>query len=332
LVLLIFCGAVWLLYAQLTAKDFQQIGDRLRDIVTNSPAKLFLAIGLTVVNYVILIGYDLLAVRYVGVKLPLRRVALASFTAYTCGYNFGSTLAGTSVRYRLYSAWGVPTIKILQLLVILALTFWFGLLALAGVVFIIAPLQMPAALHLPFDTTRPLGMILLAAALVYVGLSALHFGSIKLWHWRLPVPPFKLTLYQIAIASADLLLVASVLYTLWPATEPPSGYLTVLGIYMLVFVAGVLTHVPGGYGVMELVLTTIVLDKAALPGVLASWLLFRVIYYIIPLLVAALLLGWYELRLFRRSPAVHSRPPLPEPGGNGSSTAERTSHPATRQA
>ncbi len=59
-------------------------------------------------------------------------MALASFTAYTCGYNFGSTLAGTSVRYRLYSAWGVPPLKILQLLIILALTFWFGMLALGG--------------------------------------------------------------------------------------------------------------------------------------------------------------------------------------------------------
>ena len=40
-------------------------------------------------------------------------------------------LAGTSIRYRLYSVWGVPPLKILQLLVILGLTFWFGVFALA---------------------------------------------------------------------------------------------------------------------------------------------------------------------------------------------------------
>jgi uncharacterized membrane protein YbhN (UPF0104 family) len=312
LVLLIFCGAVWLLYTQLTARDLQHVAHRLHSIVTTKPSRIFLAIGLTVINYMILVGYDLLAVRYVGEKLPLRRVALASFTAYTCGYNFGSTLAGTSVRYRLYSAWGVPTFKILQLLVILALTFWFGMFFLAGVVFLVAPLDMPAALHLPFANTRPLGGIFLAIALIYVGLSALHNGQVRLaltvrgrkwFDWMLPVPPFKLTVYQILIASADLLMVAAVLYSLWPGSEP-IGYLRVLGVYMLVFVTGVLTHVPGGYGVMEAVLVSIIPDMGHRSDVIASWLLFRAVYYLIPLAFSAVILGWYELRLSRRRAAV----------------------------
>lgn len=315
LVLLIFSGAVWLLCTQLTAAEMQKVGQRLREIVATSPCAIVLAVGLTVANYVILVGYDLLAVRYVGVTLSLRRVALASFTAYACGYNFGSTLAGTSVRYRLYSAWGIPPIKILQLLIILALTFWFGLLALAGVVFIVAPLAMPPILHLPFADTRPFGIILLSVALVYVGLSALHCGSVRLLRWRLPVPPFKLTVYQVLIASADLLLVAGVLYALWPASEPV-GYLGVLGIYMLVFVSGVLTHVPGGYGVMEAVLVTIMPDFGARSDVIASWLLFRVIYYIIPLLFAAVLLGWHEM-LLSRSHGDSASASLPEPSRDG---------------
>ena len=79
-----------------------------------------LASLLTVLNYIILIGYDWFAVRWVGVKdLPLRKIALASFTGYAFSYNFGATLFGTSIRYRLYSAWGVSMRKILDLLVIL---------------------------------------------------------------------------------------------------------------------------------------------------------------------------------------------------------------------
>ena len=82
---------------------------------------------MTVVNYLILVGYDWFAVRWVGEKqLPLRKIALASFTGYAFSYNFGATLFGTSIRYRLYSAWGMPLRKILDLLVILGLTFWFG--------------------------------------------------------------------------------------------------------------------------------------------------------------------------------------------------------------
>jgi uncharacterized membrane protein YbhN (UPF0104 family) len=312
LILLLFAAAVYLLSTQLTADKVRGIARRFAAMIRTSPGTIVLAVGLTALNYLILVGYDLLAVRYAGVSLSLRRIALASFTAYTCGYNFGSTLAGTSVRYRLYSAWGVPALKIVELLIILALTFWFGMLFLGGIVFIVAPLELPEALcatlarlHLHFSNTRPLGVIFLAIALAYVASSALHYASVKLWRWRLPVPPFKLTVCQILIASADLLLVAAVLYVLWPARVPMS-YWQVLGIYMLVFVTGVLTHVPGGYAVMETMLIWIISQILVISGsqqkdVLAAWLLFRVIYYIAPLCCSLVLLGCYEMVLHYRA-------------------------------
>ena len=115
---------------------------------------------LTVLNYAILVGYDWFAVRWVGEKdLPLRKIALASFTGYAFSYNFGATLFGTSIRYRLYSAWGMSLRKILDLLVILGLTFWFGVFTLAGVVFMATPFQIPrgALKHLNFLSTRRFG-------------------------------------------------------------------------------------------------------------------------------------------------------------------------------
>ena len=173
----------------------------------------------------ILVGYDFLAVRYVREPLALWKVALASFTGYACSYNIGATLAGTSIRYRLYSAWGMSPLKILQLLVILGLTFWFGVFALAGVIFVVDPPHAPeldgverAANACPsprittmnccggwsntfnglFQYMRPVGVILLAIAVAYLALAAWHKGSVKLLRWTLPVPPFKLTVYQIA--------------------------------------------------------------------------------------------------------------------------------------
>lgn len=55
-------------------------------------SRLLLAIGLTVVNYVILVNYDWLAVRYIGHPLSLARVALASFVGYVSSNNFGMLL------------------------------------------------------------------------------------------------------------------------------------------------------------------------------------------------------------------------------------------------
>ena len=122
----------------------QKVVDALLSI---SAWEITAAAVLTLLNYVILVGYDWLAVRWVGEKdLPLRKIAMASFTGYAFSYNFGATLFGTSIRYRLYSAWGVTARKILDLLVILGLTFWFGVFTLAGIIFVVTPFPIPVEL------------------------------------------------------------------------------------------------------------------------------------------------------------------------------------------
>ena len=135
-VVIIFIVAARMLY-----KDLQHY--RIRDIreaaVQIPPWRLWAAVGLTVVNYLVLIGYDYLAIRAIGHPLSLGRVALASFTGFVTSYNFGALLGGTSVRYRLYSAWGLSAVEILQLVVMLGITFWVGIFALAGVFFVVEP-------------------------------------------------------------------------------------------------------------------------------------------------------------------------------------------------
>jgi uncharacterized membrane protein YbhN (UPF0104 family) len=270
---------------------------------------------LTLLNYAILVGYDWFAVRWVGeTDLPLRKIALASFTGYAFSYNFGATLFGTSIRYRLYSAWGVPLIKIIELLIILGLTFWFGVLTLAGVVFMAAPLPLHGKLrhlmqylHLPSADTFWMGVVLLVVAAVYVALSALHRKPFRFFRWHIPLPPLKLTLYQIAIACGDLLVAAAVIYAVLPPVE--GGYLKVLGVFMLAFVVGVLSHVPSGAGVFEWVLLKALPEEQA-PAVIAAIIAFRVIYYWAPLLIAAPMLGCNELTL--NDDAIE-KPPAEEP-------------------
>jgi phosphatidylglycerol lysyltransferase len=295
LILLIFLAAAWLLYDRLKHYTWQDIRDALAGI---PPWHIGIAALLTVANYAILVGYDWFAVRWVGVKdLPLRKIALASFTGYAFSYNFGATLFGTSIRYRLYSAWGVTLRKILDLLVILGLTFWFGVFTLAGVVFIAVPFQIPPQLkrlHLPFEQTFWLGVVLLLLAGVYVAFSALCRKPLKLFGWDIPLPPLKLTLYQIAIACGDLLVAAAVLYSLLPPIE--GSYLRILGVFMLAFVVAVLTHVPGGYGVFDGLIVYFLPEEHG-ASVAAALLAFRVLYYWIPLLIASVMLGYHELTL-----------------------------------
>ena len=141
----VFGLAMWLLWHELRQFRLRDIRDALYQL---PPVSIALAVGLTALNYLALVGYDWLAIRAINHPLPLRRVALASFTGFTTSYNFGALLGGTSVRYRLYSAWGLSAIDIVQLVIMLGVTFWVGIFALAGIVFVIAPFPIPDKLLL----------------------------------------------------------------------------------------------------------------------------------------------------------------------------------------
>jgi uncharacterized membrane protein YbhN (UPF0104 family) len=317
LVLAVFLGAAYLLYHRLKGYTYEELRNAILGI---SWWHIGIAALFTVLNYVILIGYDWFAVRWViGNQFPLRKIAIASFSGYAFSYNFGATLFGTSIRYRLYSAWGVSLLKILELLVILGLTFWFGLFTLAGVVFMVSPLEMPEeqvlkpleellGRDLPAMDTFWFGAVLLTIAAGYVALSFLLRKPLKLFGMRIPIPPPKLTLYQIVIACGDLMVAAAVMYPLLPAVG--GGYLEVLGIFMLAFVAAVLSHVPGGYGVFEGVFLYF-FPASEVPAVLAAIIVFRIIYYWTPLLLASAMLIYHELTLPAHTPPT---PENQEPG------------------
>ncbi len=125
---------------------------------------------------------------------------------------------------------------------------------------------------------------------------AFHRKPFKFFHWHISLPPLKLTLYQIIIACGDLLVAAAVFYSVLPPVE--GGYIKVLGVFMLAFVAGVLTHVPGGYGVFEaFILFFLPNSPDQKPAVFAAILAFRAIYNWVPLLIAAIMLVCNEWAL-----------------------------------
>ena len=97
---------------------------------------------------------------------------------------------------------------------------------------------------------------------------------------------------QMLVASADLMAASSVLYSLLPA-EITVSYPKFLGMFLTAQVAGITSHVPGGLGVVEavLLLTLAPQDPAAL---MASMFVYRLIYYLLPLVLATMLLAGHE--------------------------------------
>ncbi len=246
-----------------------------------------------------MIGYDFLAVRSIRHPLALGRIALASFTGFATSYNFGALLGGTSVRYRLYSVWGLSAVDIVRLVVMLGLTFWFGVFGLAGVLFLVDPFPIPAGLALPVATVRPLGWGLLALTIGYLGLTVFWKKPIRLRGTEVSLPGPGISSLQLAIAAADLIVAAGILYVLLPA-DFGLDYFEFLGIYLLAVVAVILTHVPGGVGVFELMVLKLA-GAQSNERLIAALLVFRAIYYLLPLLISAVLLAGHELMLRRRA-------------------------------
>ncbi|MCR4667312.1 MAG: lysylphosphatidylglycerol synthetase family protein [Desulfovibrio sp.] len=298
LVSAVFCLAIYLLYHKLKQYSIAEIRDSMSMV---SSWRIFACLLGTAVSYVILMGYDFLAIRAIHKRLSLPRLCLVSFVGQTVSYNFGALLGGTAVRYRFYSAWNFTVTDIVRLVLMLAVTFWVGVLGTCGIFFVIAPPHIPEelAVHIPFADLRILGGILFFVAFIYIFLCFRVRHPIHVFGKEFVFPPAKLAVWQFIVASVDIIAAAFCMYILLPGSLGISFW-DFVPSYLLAQVAVVLTHVPGGVGIFELVIINLThTDQTQI--VFAAVLLFRLFYYIIPLLLAALILAGYEVRTRRSS-------------------------------
>lgn len=312
-VLAIFLGAVWLLYREVSSYSLEDFRKSLSQI---SPLRIGLSLGLMVINYAILVGYDWLALKAIHKKLRLRRVALVSFVGQAVSYSFGALLGGSTVRFRFYSAWGFTPLEFVRLVLMLAVTFWVGALGLVGALFLFAPPAIPPDLAalVPVQDIRPLGALLLGIALGYLILCGVMHKPFHVWGKEFALPPLRIAIAQTLVAGLDLVVAGACLYVLVPNMSV--SFIDFLPAYLLGMVAVVLSHVPGGAGVLEVVVLH--LSTADKQGVLAALLCFRVIYYLLPLLAAAVIFVLYEVLSLRGVPGLrtikakeHPVPPCP---------------------
>lgn len=295
--LLLFAAALWVLFGELHKYPPEAILGSLAQIPR---ANVALAVLFAAANYLVLIQFDALAFRSIGEHLPYRRVMLAAFVGYVLSNNAGfNTISGSSVRYRFYSAWGVPGWEILRVVIFYSLTFYVGLFWLGGVIFLFQPMDIPGALDLPFATVRPLGAILLTLGVVYLALCMAAKRSIHLWRFEVVLPSLRLAVFQIVLAALDWMLVCAVLFVLLPSAGRPL-YPALLGVFMLAQIAGLISQVPGGLGIFETVVVFLLHDALPTPQIMGSLLAYRAIYYLLPLVVALALMAGHEIAERRR--------------------------------
>lgn len=272
------------------------------------PIHLVIALLVVAFGYLVLTLYDFIALRQLGRRghIAYPSVALTSFTAYAISHTVGANLVtATGIRYRHYHHKGLSNNEIANIVWLVSMAFTFGISTLIGLSLTIHPeitLQLLSQLDKSlgfFDNAhyiRGLGITILSfitVTLLYAGKAGKH---VTIRGWRFDLPPAAVIIQQILISILDLSTVALVLYLLLPASEHISYWAT-FSAFIQSMAVGILSHVPGGLGVFEVTMIS-ALPQVDRTQILAVLLVFRLLYYIVPFLVALVLLLAYEVYLF----------------------------------
>ncbi len=249
----------------------------------------------TALSYLVTTGYDWLALRYIRQPLPWSKVGFAALLSYAFSNSVGlSVLTSSSLRYRLYSSWGLTAVDIGKIVLFTTLTLWLGILSVGGGVLALNPLQLNATPWLPLDG-RLIGLLMLIPPAAYLLLGILRRQPLRWRSWTWPMVRWRLAAAQLTVGALDWVMAGVVLYVLLPAPMPvPFGL--ALGAFLIAQTAGLLSHIPGGLGVFESLMLLLLREQLPTTDLLGALLAYRLIYYLLPLGLAAISLGVYELR------------------------------------
>lgn len=291
--LFVFALALVVLRRELAGLSWEEVR---AGIVTTGRSELLAAGLLTGLSFFILTGYDHLALRYARQRLERGRTGLAAAMGFAFSNALGMPLlTGAPVRYRLYSAWGVPADQVLRIVAFGTLTFWLGMGATSGVLFLHAPTVLPEGSPLPFGTLRPLGAVLLLLVAGYLAGVRLIRRPLRVAGVEFRMPEGRLVLRQFLLAALDWLVAGLVLFVLLPP-DHGLGFVPFLAAFLAAHLTGQASRVPGGLGVIEAVLVTLLAPVVGGSSLLASLLVWRAVYTLGPLVAGVGVLGVWEWR------------------------------------
>ncbi|MBO7243955.1 MAG: UPF0104 family protein [Alphaproteobacteria bacterium] len=274
-------------------KEVSLVG--LSTLITSlKKTSLFLLISgliLTLINFLFLAGYDFLGLQYLKRKLPFLTVFKISALSFAISNVAGHTYAsGSALRYLLLKKFEFQKKEIFILVGFISLLSVFGLMIgflLALFVKILGAIPVHFLHPFLFYLT---GATCLLIFLFYFFKIVPNKRELKIKNIRLKAPSFSLSAKGIFIGLMDFLSLYSVFY-LFLASNGDFHLLFVFPAFAFALVLAYLSQVPAGIGVFEslfLILYPHESDEKAI--ILTAFILFRVVYYIIPFCLAGIYL------------------------------------------
>jgi len=243
--------------------------------------------------------YDFFALRTIGKKqVPYRIAALSSFTSYSIGHNIGATVfTGGAIRFRIYSDYGLNAVDVAKICFLSGLTFWLGNTFVLGIGMAWHPWAASAMDQLPPAINRLIAIGALAGIVAYLGWIALGDKRLELGQngWKVELPSARLTLLQILIGVVDLGFCALAMHLLMPA-QPGIDFISLAVVFILATLLGFASHAPGSIGVFDAAML-VALPEFGREQLLATLVVFRILYFLIPFGTAISIMGTRELWL-----------------------------------
>lgn len=275
-------GGLYLLYSVLKRYDFHQVAQALRSVPWWRIAVAFACTG---ASYLCLVVLEYLAVTYTGTRLAPRRIVRTTIAALSIGHTLGlAALSSGAIRYRMYRRSNMKASSVGEVVVFSGVSVAVGLAALGGIALLLYGNLLGPVLHLAGAVVDTIAIALLASVAGYVILCALVRRSLNIRKYRFRLPSWGTACWQVIASSANYLCVAAVLFIVVSGfTEV--DYPRIAALYVGADFSAVAGHVPGGWGLIEYIVTRALPG----PGIFSGVLAFRAIYYFVPLAVGGML-------------------------------------------
>lgn len=258
----------------------------IEEAISRVSRRTFVITGfLTVLNYFLYACYDLLSFNIIrNASLRIRKIISTTMIVFTFNLNLGALIGSIGLRYRIYSGWGIPKAKITLLTLLSVITSWSGYAFLLALVFIFSPSTILTLAPIPAWLLTVFGILIIAGLGAYLALCSQRVT----WNLRdhaFQFPPLHKGIVQILLSSSQWSIMSYIIYLFINDSGTDLAFERVLMSVLAAGIAGVLTHIPAGLGVLETVFLRMQADIPA-PQILAALLCYRFIYYLVPLAFA----------------------------------------------
>lgn len=290
LALLIMGAALVSLWQLLTTIALADLEAALR---ATTAAKIGLSLGAVVISFGCLALYEYFAADTVAPgRIPVQRAlgvgAIAHAIANTVGFH---VLVASAIRYQGYTRNGVTVVEIGRIVVLVGVFVGLGSVTTLCLTFLLAPAPLP--------WMQPVGLLLAAVLTAMI----LFLPVLSQWrHIHLPRLTRGRLLGLLPLGTLEMMAALFALFILLP-DNGRLDFWHFVPAFVLAMVLGILSHSPGGLGVFEATLA-LTLPGGQTAAVLAALLLYRLLYNVLPFLLALTALAIWPLRpwKYRRQP------------------------------